>query len=174
MVNSLLVKTSSTQVYTESMPAPATSRGKMTLMVMARSIHRAKELAVELQGWSSSSLREVLLTCGVWEEGMRPLAPDKPRIVMVWGDPWENGSLPLGTNQLLCSFLPRLLVATNLLFMLLVIMLARVQPTREPSSPSHVISFMHAVANTSGHLYSELVLLLFWQTHRETDRQLKY
>jgi hypothetical protein len=30
---------------------------------------------------------------------MRSLAPDKPRIVTVWGDPSENGSLPLGTNQ---------------------------------------------------------------------------
>jgi hypothetical protein len=30
---------------------------------------------------------------------MRPLAPDKPRIVTVWGDPLENGSLPLRTNQ---------------------------------------------------------------------------
>jgi hypothetical protein len=99
VVNSLLVETSSTQVYTESTPAPSTSRGKMTIAVKARSIHRARELAVELQGWSSSSLREVLLTCGVWEEGRRPLAPDKPRILTVWGDPLENGSLPLGTNQ---------------------------------------------------------------------------
>jgi hypothetical protein len=81
------------------MLAPATSRGKMTITVKARSIHRARELALELQGWSSSSLREVLLTCGVWEEGMRCLAPDNPRIVTVWGDPLENGSLPLGTNQ---------------------------------------------------------------------------
>ena len=65
VVNSLLVETSSTQVYTENMPAPATSRGKITITVKERSIHRARELAVELQGWSSSSLREVLLTCGV-------------------------------------------------------------------------------------------------------------
>jgi hypothetical protein len=99
VVNSLLVETSSTQVYTESMSAPATSRGKMTIAVKARSIHRARELAVELQEWSTSSLREVLLTCGVWEEGMCPLTPDKPRIVTVWGDPLENGSLPLRTNQ---------------------------------------------------------------------------
>jgi hypothetical protein len=83
----------------EGTMTPATSRGKITITVKARSIHRARELAVELQGWSSSSLREVLLTCGVWEEGMSPLAPDNPRIVTVWGDPLENGSLPLGTNQ---------------------------------------------------------------------------
>jgi hypothetical protein len=99
VVNSLLVETSSTQVYTESMPAPVTSRGKMTIAVKARSIHRARELGVELQEWSSSSLREVLLTCGVWKEGMRTLGPDKPRIVTLWGDPLENGSLPLRTNQ---------------------------------------------------------------------------
>ena len=81
VVNSLLVEIRSTHVYMEGTLAPVTSRGKMTIMVKERSIHRAKELAAELQGWSSSSLREVLLTCGVWEEGMRSLAPDKPRIV---------------------------------------------------------------------------------------------
>jgi hypothetical protein len=65
VLKSLLVETRSTQVYMESMPAPVTSRGKMTIMVKVRSIHRAKEIAVELQGWSSSPLRGVLLTCGV-------------------------------------------------------------------------------------------------------------
>jgi hypothetical protein len=86
-------------VYMESMSAPATSRGKITTMVKVFSIHRVKELFVELQGKSSPSLREVLLTCGVWEECMSPLSPDKPRIVTVWGNPMGNGSLPLGTNQ---------------------------------------------------------------------------
>jgi hypothetical protein len=79
--------------------APATSRGKMTIVVKACSMHREKELAAELQGWSLSSLREVLLTCGVWKEGARRLAPDKPRIVKIWGNPQENGSFPLGMNQ---------------------------------------------------------------------------
>ena len=36
--------------------------------------------------------------------------------------------------------------------------------------PSNPISFMSAIASTSGSLHSELVLLLFLQTHRETDR----
>ena len=31
------------------------------------------------------------------------------------------------------------------------------------------ISFMPAIASTSGHLHCEFVLLLFFQTHRETD-----
>ena len=36
--------------------------------------------------------------------------------------------------------------------------------------PSNVISFMSAIDTTSGCLHSEFVLLLFLQTHRETDR----
>jgi hypothetical protein len=36
-------------------------------------------------------------------------------------------------------------------------------------SPS-VVSFMPAIARTSGRLHSELVRLLFLQAHRETDR----
>jgi len=36
--------------------------------------------------------------------------------------------------------------------------------------PSNVISFMSAMASTSGRLHSEFVLLLFLQDHRETDR----
>ena len=37
------------------------------------------------------------------------------------------------------------------------------------SCPSHSISFMPAVATTSGRLHCELVRILFLQTHRETD-----
>jgi hypothetical protein len=36
--------------------------------------------------------------------------------------------------------------------------------------PSNTISFIPAIASTSGCLHSELVRLLFFQTHRETDR----
>ena len=36
--------------------------------------------------------------------------------------------------------------------------------------PSNPISFMSVIPNVSGRLHSELVLLLFLQTHRETDR----
>ena len=36
--------------------------------------------------------------------------------------------------------------------------------------PSNTISFIPAIASTSGCLHSELVSLLFSQTHRETDR----
>jgi hypothetical protein len=36
--------------------------------------------------------------------------------------------------------------------------------------PSYAISFMTAVASTSGRLHCELVSLLFLQDHRETDR----
>ena len=36
--------------------------------------------------------------------------------------------------------------------------------------PSNPISFIPAIPSTSGSLHSELVLLLFLQTHRETDR----
>ena len=36
--------------------------------------------------------------------------------------------------------------------------------------PSHTISFMPAIASTSGRLHSEFVLHLFLQAHRETDR----
>ena len=35
--------------------------------------------------------------------------------------------------------------------------------------PSHSISFMPAIASTSGRLHSEFVRLLFLQAHRETD-----
>jgi hypothetical protein len=35
--------------------------------------------------------------------------------------------------------------------------------------PSNSISFMSAMTNTSGSLHSEFVILLFLQTHRETD-----
>jgi hypothetical protein len=35
---------------------------------------------------------------------------------------------------------------------------------------SNVISFMPAIASTCGRLHSEIVLLLFFQAHRETDR----
>jgi hypothetical protein len=36
--------------------------------------------------------------------------------------------------------------------------------------PSHAISFMPAIASTSGRLHCEFVCLLFLQDHRETDR----
>jgi hypothetical protein len=36
--------------------------------------------------------------------------------------------------------------------------------------PSDAISFMPAIASTSGRLYCEFVGLLFFQAHRETDR----
>ncbi len=36
--------------------------------------------------------------------------------------------------------------------------------------PSNSISFMTVITSTSGCLHSELVRLLFLQTHRETDR----
>jgi hypothetical protein len=36
--------------------------------------------------------------------------------------------------------------------------------------PPSVVSFMPAIASTSGRLHSEFVRLLFLQTHRETDR----
>ena len=36
--------------------------------------------------------------------------------------------------------------------------------------PSNAISFMPAIASTSGRIHSEFVRLLFFQAHRETDR----
>ena len=36
--------------------------------------------------------------------------------------------------------------------------------------PSNTISFMSAIANTSGRLHSEFIRILFLQVHRETDR----
>jgi hypothetical protein len=36
--------------------------------------------------------------------------------------------------------------------------------------PSSVVSFMPAIASTSGRLHSEFVRILFLQAHRETDR----
>ena len=36
--------------------------------------------------------------------------------------------------------------------------------------PSHPITFMETIPNTSGCLHGEFVCLLFLQTHRETDR----
>ncbi len=36
--------------------------------------------------------------------------------------------------------------------------------------PSNAISFMPAIASTSGRLHSEFVCLLFLQAHRETER----
>jgi hypothetical protein len=36
--------------------------------------------------------------------------------------------------------------------------------------PSSVVSFMSAIASTSGRLHSEFVRILFLQSHRETDR----
>jgi len=38
------------------------------------------------------------------------------------------------------------------------------------NNPPNDISFMPAIASTSGRLHSEFVLLLFLQVHRETDR----
>jgi hypothetical protein len=38
------------------------------------------------------------------------------------------------------------------------------------NNPPNAISFMAAIASTSGRLHSEFVCLLFLQTHRETDR----
>jgi len=38
------------------------------------------------------------------------------------------------------------------------------------NNPPNAISFMPAVASTSGRLHSEFVTLLFLQAHRETDR----
>jgi hypothetical protein len=38
------------------------------------------------------------------------------------------------------------------------------------NNPPNTVSFMPAIASTSGRLHSELVRLLFLQTHRETDR----
>ncbi len=37
------------------------------------------------------------------------------------------------------------------------------------NNPPHCVSFMTAIASTSGRLHSEFVRLLFLQTHRETD-----
>jgi hypothetical protein len=37
-------------------------------------------------------------------------------------------------------------------------------------NPHNVISFMPAIASTSGRLHSEFIRLLFLQAHRETDR----
>ena len=36
--------------------------------------------------------------------------------------------------------------------------------------PPSAVSFMPAIASTSGHLHSEFVRILFLQAHRETDR----
>jgi hypothetical protein len=38
------------------------------------------------------------------------------------------------------------------------------------NNPPNAISFMPAIASTSGRLHSEFVRLLFVQAHRETDR----
>jgi hypothetical protein len=38
------------------------------------------------------------------------------------------------------------------------------------NNPPSVVSFMSAIASTSGRLHSEFVRLLFLQAHRETDR----
>ena len=38
------------------------------------------------------------------------------------------------------------------------------------NKPPNAISFMPAIASTSGRLHSEFVCLLFLQAHRETDR----
>ncbi len=38
------------------------------------------------------------------------------------------------------------------------------------NNPPSVVSFMPAIASTSGRLHSEFIRLLFLQTHRETDR----
>jgi hypothetical protein len=38
------------------------------------------------------------------------------------------------------------------------------------NNPPNTVSFMPAIASTSGRLHSEFVRLLFLQTHRETDR----
>ncbi len=38
------------------------------------------------------------------------------------------------------------------------------------NNPSRVISFMSAIASTSGRIHSDFVRLLFLQAHRETDR----
>ncbi len=37
-------------------------------------------------------------------------------------------------------------------------------------NPPNTVSFMTAIANTTGRLHSEFIRLLFLQTHRETDR----
>jgi hypothetical protein len=41
------------------------------------------------------------------------------------------------------------------------------------NNPSTAVSFMTAIASTSGRLHSEFIRLLFLQTHRETDRFLQ-
>ena len=38
------------------------------------------------------------------------------------------------------------------------------------NNPPSVVSFMPAIASTSGRLHSEFIRLLFLQAHRETDR----
>jgi hypothetical protein len=38
------------------------------------------------------------------------------------------------------------------------------------NNPPHTVSFMSAIASTSGRLHSEFISLLFSQVHRETDR----
>ncbi len=38
------------------------------------------------------------------------------------------------------------------------------------NNPPNAVSFMPAIASTSGRLHSEFIRLLFLQTHRETDR----
>ncbi len=38
------------------------------------------------------------------------------------------------------------------------------------NNPPNTVSFMTAIASTSGRLHSEFVRLLFLQAHRETDR----
>ena len=42
--------------------------------------------------------------------------------------------------------------------------------TNYNNRPSNLISFMSVIGSTSGRLHSELVFLLFFQAHRETDR----
>ena len=41
------------------------------------------------------------------------------------------------------------------------------------NNPPNAISFIPAIASTSGRLHSEFIRLLFLQDHRETDRFLK-
>jgi hypothetical protein len=38
------------------------------------------------------------------------------------------------------------------------------------NNPPSVVSFMPDIASTSGRLHSEFIILLFLQSHRETDR----
>ena len=44
------------------------------------------------------------------------------------------------------------------------------RPDYNNNSPPSAVSFMPAIASTSGRLHSEFIRLLFLQAHRETDR----